>query len=201
MTYVEWLAHYDLLTPKDRADLEQEILKLDHRPLISILLPVYNGDLTFLNEAVASVQRQVYEHWEIRVADDASTNRQIRPFLENLSRSDRRIKVQFRERNGHISACSIRPCRSPAANGVGYSIRMIFFRKMLSRSSRRNRFVSRCRADLFGRRFYRLVRRALEPFFQERLEPGIVLRSELHQPFRCLPDGAFTTDWRLPRRL
>jgi glycosyltransferase involved in cell wall biosynthesis len=35
-----------------------------------------------------------------------STDPQIKPFLENLTREDRRIKVLFRDKNGHISACS-----------------------------------------------------------------------------------------------
>jgi O-antigen biosynthesis protein len=106
MTYLEWLERFASLTPESRADLRHKLRGLDHRPLISIILPVYNPELAFLSEAVASVRRQIYEKWEICVADDASTDSQIRPFLAGLAREDRRIKVFFRERNGHISACS-----------------------------------------------------------------------------------------------
>ena len=106
MTYHEWLERFASLTPETRAGLRHKILALDHRPLISVILPVYNSDLKFLSKAIASVRRQIYENWEICVADDASTDPQIRTFLEDLTRKDRRVKAFFREQNGHISACS-----------------------------------------------------------------------------------------------
>lgn len=106
MTYLEWLERFSSLTSETRADLRHKIVQLAHRPLISVILPVYNGDLEFLGRAINSVRRQIYENWEICVADDASTDQRIRPFLAGLSRDDRRIKVFFREQNGHISACS-----------------------------------------------------------------------------------------------
>ena len=106
MTHHEWLERFASLTPETRANLRREILMLDHRPLISVILPVYNSDLKFLEQAISSVRRQIYENWEVCLADDASTDLQIKPFLENLAREDRRIKVLFRDLNGHISACS-----------------------------------------------------------------------------------------------
>ena len=106
MTYLEWLERFAALTPESRAHLRHKILQLERRPLISILLPIYNSDLEFLRRAITSVQRQIYENWELCVADDASTDPLIRPFLEDLTRAGHRIKVIFREQNGHISACS-----------------------------------------------------------------------------------------------
>jgi O-antigen biosynthesis protein len=106
MTYLEWLERFASLTPETRANLRSKILALEHRPLISVILPVYNSDLKFLSRAVESVRRQIYENWEICIADDASTDCKVRPFLANLGREDRRIKVFFREQNGHVSACS-----------------------------------------------------------------------------------------------
>jgi GT2 family glycosyltransferase len=106
MTYQEWLERFASLTPETRANLRRKILVLDHQPLISVILPVYNSDLKFLEQAVASVRRQIYQNWEMCLADDASTDTRIRPFLEGLAREDRRIKLLFRDKNGHISACS-----------------------------------------------------------------------------------------------
>jgi GT2 family glycosyltransferase len=106
MTYLEWLERFASLTPETRANLHQRILAIAHRPMISVILPVYNGDLSFLSKAIASVRRQIYENWEVCLADDASTDLLIKPFLENLTGEDRRIKVLFRDKNGHISACS-----------------------------------------------------------------------------------------------
>jgi GT2 family glycosyltransferase len=106
MTYLEWLALYHTLTPEDRAELRRKVNALDHPPLISIILPVYNPHLKFLAVAIASVRRQIYPHWELCLADDFSSDLEVRPFLEQFARSDRRIKLIFREQNGHISACS-----------------------------------------------------------------------------------------------
>ncbi len=106
MTYPEWLERFMAITPDSRERLRHALLQLEHRPLFSILVPTYNGDLEFLRRAITSVREQVYEHWELCVADDASTDSLIRPLLEDFARADHRIKVIFRERNGHISACS-----------------------------------------------------------------------------------------------
>jgi len=42
--------------------------------LISIILPVYNGDQTDLKETIKSVQQQSYKEWELLIINDASTN-------------------------------------------------------------------------------------------------------------------------------
>jgi len=76
------------------------------RPLISIVMPVYNPNLAWLEEAIQSLQSQVYTYWELCIADDCSTDSQVRAFLEQLMDSDKRINVIFRKENGHISAAS-----------------------------------------------------------------------------------------------
>ncbi len=106
MTSHEWLERFDTLMNEDRARLRETLSGLTGRPLISIILPIYNCDLEFLGRAIESVRRQIYEQWEVCIADDASTDPQIRPFLEDLARRDARLKVHFRETNAHISACS-----------------------------------------------------------------------------------------------
>lgn len=104
--YTKWVAEFDTPTPETRAGLRRQIRLLQRMPLISVILPVYNPDLGFLEAAVDSVRRQIYERWELCVADDASTDPSVRPFLEKVAAADARIKVTFRNRNGHISACS-----------------------------------------------------------------------------------------------
>jgi hypothetical protein len=42
--------------------------------LISIILPIYNGDQTDLKETIKSVQQQSYKEWELLIINDASTN-------------------------------------------------------------------------------------------------------------------------------
>ena len=75
-------------------------------PLISVLMPVYNPDLKFLEEAIESVRGQTHENWELCIADDRSTDERVRPFLEEMAQRDSRLKIVFREANGGIAACS-----------------------------------------------------------------------------------------------
>lgn len=73
-----------------------------YQPVISILCPVYNVEPKWLSAAVESVRQQVYERWELCLADDASTNRETVNFLKSLVGTDPRIKITFRKTNGHI---------------------------------------------------------------------------------------------------
>lgn len=104
--YSEWIRRYDTLSDETRAKMRQITEDFDHKPLISVIMPCYNPKQEWLKEAIESVRRQIYPHWELCIADDASTDPAIRPLLEDYSRRDVRIKVVFREANGHISAAS-----------------------------------------------------------------------------------------------
>ncbi|MDO8412889.1 MAG: glycosyltransferase family 2 protein [Gallionellaceae bacterium] len=104
--YTEWIRRYDTLTDETRATLRARIEGFSHKPLISVVMPTYNPKAEWLIEAIESVRKQIYQHWELCIADDASTNKAIRPILERYAKEDSRIKVVFREKNGHISAAS-----------------------------------------------------------------------------------------------
>ncbi|MCA1658963.1 MAG: glycosyltransferase [Verrucomicrobiaceae bacterium] len=104
--YDGWVLRFDTPTPATRAALRRQLSVLRRQPLISIILPVYNPELKFLRAALDSIRNQIYERWELCMADDASTDPNVRPLLEEMAASDARIKVTFREKNGHISACS-----------------------------------------------------------------------------------------------
>jgi glycosyltransferase involved in cell wall biosynthesis/2-polyprenyl-3-methyl-5-hydroxy-6-metoxy-1,4-benzoquinol methylase len=76
------------------------------RPLISIVMPVYNVDEAWLREAIDSVLAQTYDDWELCIADDASTKAHIKLILKEYETRYKRIKVVYREENGHISAAT-----------------------------------------------------------------------------------------------
>lgn len=59
-------------------------------PLISIVLPTYNGS-RFLADSVESVRRQTYPHWELLLQDDCSTDA-TPDLIARLAASDARIK-------------------------------------------------------------------------------------------------------------
>ncbi len=104
--YHEWIRRYDRLSRDDRRLIAEQIARLENPPLFSVLLPVYNSHPKWLRRAVRSVQAQLYPHWELCIADDASTDRKTWPLLEKLARHDPRIRLMRRTENGHISAAS-----------------------------------------------------------------------------------------------
>ncbi len=75
-------------------------------PLISILIPTYRPPLDLLQQAVQSVMAQDRDQWELCIADDASGDPALETYLRELAGQHPRVKVTFRERNGHISACT-----------------------------------------------------------------------------------------------
>ena len=104
--YPEWIRRYDTLTDKTRIVMRKHSDSFVHKKRISLLMPTYNPKPKWLMEAIESVRKQIYPHWELCIADDASTDKTIRPILERYARMDARIKVVYREQNGHISAAS-----------------------------------------------------------------------------------------------
>ena len=104
--YPSWVKKFDSLTASERIQMHENIENLKSRPLISVVMPVFNTNPVWLEKAISSVRNQIYPYWELCIADDASTNREVISILERHSHEDARIKVMRRKSNGHISAAS-----------------------------------------------------------------------------------------------
>lgn len=104
-SYNNWINHRLNPTLLD-VQYKTHINNLKNKPLISIVVPVYNPSVTFLAAAIESVINQQYTNWELCLADDVSPNPEVRQLLEAYSKKDNRIKVVFRTTNGHISECT-----------------------------------------------------------------------------------------------
>jgi O-antigen biosynthesis protein len=76
------------------------------RPLISIIMPTYNPEPDWIRRAIDSVTGQVYENWELCIADDASTESHVHTLLARHAAADPRIKLVLREQNGGIADAS-----------------------------------------------------------------------------------------------
>lgn len=104
--YQRWLDRFDYDPERHRDLVLDRIAAFPSQPLISIVTPTYNTDPALLEKLIASVRGQLYRNWELCIADDASSLPSVRAILERHAAADARIKVVFRERNGHISAAS-----------------------------------------------------------------------------------------------
>lgn len=85
---------------------QEKEVELKYKPLISVVVPVYNVPIIYLKECIDSVINQTYKNWELCIADDCSTNIKIREVLDKYTKKDKRIKVVYRKTNGHISQCT-----------------------------------------------------------------------------------------------
>jgi len=104
--YTDWVKQYDTLTESERSAIRADIARMGFTPRISVVMPVYNTPEVFLRRAIDSVINQLYPHWELCIADDASPEPHIHRVLEEYTARESRIRVIYREENGHISAAS-----------------------------------------------------------------------------------------------
>jgi glycosyltransferase involved in cell wall biosynthesis len=70
-------------------------------PLVSVLLPVYNGE-PYLDAALASLVHQDHKHLEIIAIDDGSTDGSLK-ILRRHQEADDRIRIVSRENRGLVA--------------------------------------------------------------------------------------------------
>jgi len=84
---------------------EQELLKqrlkintFSHKPLISLVVPVWNTPKQILSQTISSVLQQTYENWELCIAD-GNSEQDTKTSLLNWAQTDPRIKIKFLSEN------------------------------------------------------------------------------------------------------
>lgn len=71
-------------------------------PIISIIMPIYNG-LDYLPRCLASIESQVYHHWELIIVDDGSTDGSS-DFLDKYASSQLKTRIIHKANQGVSSA-------------------------------------------------------------------------------------------------
>lgn len=104
--YADWIRAFDTLNGNDRAAIADRIASMAKPPTISVIVPLYNTPERLLRRCINSVRAQLWPHWELCLADDASTARHVQKICEQYARIDQRIRFLRREQNGHIAAAS-----------------------------------------------------------------------------------------------
>jgi O-antigen biosynthesis protein len=101
--YQQWIVEADTLSDADRDAIRLHIASLPERPVISVVMAAYETDEALLRQAVGSVRSQLYPHWELCVADDASSSPRVAAVMTEAASADARIKWVRRKENGHIA--------------------------------------------------------------------------------------------------
>lgn len=100
-TYQKWYKKNSL----SKLELaKQSNVKFDYEPKISIVVPVYNTPIKFLNDLYESVFSQTYKNWELCFANGSIENKKLNKKLKDLSKLDIRVKYVNLKDNGGISA-------------------------------------------------------------------------------------------------
>ncbi len=165
-------------------------------------MPSYNIEPRWMREAIASVRRQVYPHWELCISDDASTLAGVREVLEQAAAEDARVRVTFRAANGHISANS----NSALDLATGDYLALMDADDMLTEDAlfcvaREIAlhpdvdliFSDEDKIDAEGRRF--------DPMFKTAWNPALMLAQNAFKPSRRIPPLAGREGRTLPRGL
>lgn len=104
--YQRWIAKHEP-GKKERKEWDKKNRGFTYKPVISIVVPVYNTEPQWLDKAVASVLNQVYENWELCLVNDGSPGTHVRETLEKWkTNQNNKIKVKHLEHNRGIAAAS-----------------------------------------------------------------------------------------------
>ncbi len=95
---------YKYIAPLLTEEIKREIKEFKNKPLISIIMPVYNVDSKWLNLAINSIETQWYDNWELCIIDDKSTNKDTLKYLKKIINN--KIKIKYLENNLNISGAS-----------------------------------------------------------------------------------------------
>jgi glycosyltransferase involved in cell wall biosynthesis len=103
--YSDWVKLQTSNEPSTK-ECRQVIARLRYQPRFSIIVPVFNTDAIALRAMLDSVLDQVYPHWELCLANDGSTEPQVRTILDEYQGRCSSIKVYHSPMSRHISVAS-----------------------------------------------------------------------------------------------
>jgi len=106
VSYGEWIEHTERSKLPGQETQRKAMAGWSWKPTFSVVMPTYNTDAAMLRACLDSVLAQTYPHWELCIADDASTVPHVREILADYASRDSRVKVEYRASNGHIVAAS-----------------------------------------------------------------------------------------------
>ncbi|MDP9099637.1 MAG: glycosyltransferase family 2 protein [Verrucomicrobiota bacterium] len=100
--------------------LREQARNFSYQPCISIITPVFNTPLPWIEECVQSALDQVYNRWELILIDDNSDNAALQKFLLDLAARDSRIVLDKLDKRGGISAASNRGLELAKGEFIGF---------------------------------------------------------------------------------
>ena len=104
-SYDAWLQQHSL-DDEQLLDAARREQSFHWRPLISVIMPVYNAQPQYLEMALKSVEKQIYPNWELCIADDCSTDKRLVALLRAYASRSDRIKFTRLAEHGHVAGAT-----------------------------------------------------------------------------------------------
>ena len=117
--YQAWFEKHRV-NPEEFAAMREAARAFDYQPCVSIITPVFNTPVKWLEECVESVRAQIYEKWELILIDDDSSDPELLKLLPELAARDSRIVLTKVDTRGGISAASNRGLQIAEGDWVGF---------------------------------------------------------------------------------
>lgn len=114
------LEHYLKFGVFHQTYVDQRVAELAAKPIVSIVVPVYNPTSHHLNNCIRSVLYQAYPHWELCLCDDKSTKSHVGPILKKWAELDKRIHIIRHTENQGISAATNSAASLATGDYIGF---------------------------------------------------------------------------------
>jgi len=105
---------------KELEDMRIQCASFEYRPKISIIVPVLNTREEWLRSSIESVLHQIYDNWELCIADDGSDQPHIKEILNCYQQKDARIKVKYLNENQGVSGASNEALAMASGEFIGF---------------------------------------------------------------------------------
>lgn len=105
---------------KELEDMRIQCASFEYRPKISIIVPVLNTREEWLRSSIESVLHQIYDNWELCIADDGSDQPHIKETLDCYQQKDARIKVKYLNENKGVSGASNEALAMASGEFIGF---------------------------------------------------------------------------------
>lgn len=105
---------------KELEDMRIQCASFEYRPKISIITPVLNTREEWLRSSIESVLHQIYDNWELCIADDGSDQPHIKETLNFYQQKDARIKVKYLNENQGVSGASNEALAMASGEFIGF---------------------------------------------------------------------------------
>lgn len=105
-SYDDWLLCNQM--SETRRDEQAEAIKRVEvtSPAIAVIMPVFKAQVDLLEDAIQSLQDQIFKQWELCICDDGSNDPSLDAVLERIAKQDPRVRLTRLAANSGISAAT-----------------------------------------------------------------------------------------------